>query len=34
MLYLNQGTRVNIGGTVIAYEESTYLIWSCASVVA
>ena len=34
MLYLNHGTRVNIGGTIIAYEESTYLIWSCASVVA
>ena len=32
MLYINQGSRVNIEGTVIAYEGRSYLIWSCASV--
>ena len=31
--YINPGTRVNIGGTVIAYEGSSYLIWACASLV-
>ena len=31
MLYINPGTRVNIGGTVIAYEGCSYLIWACAS---
>ena len=33
MLYINPGTRMNIGGTVVAYEGSSYLIWACASLV-
>ena len=32
MPYINPGTQVNIEGTVIEYEGSSYHIWSCASV--